>query len=155
MANWKNVERSVANYLGGERVPITGRIRSKGLPDIQKSTDFVEVNDVPESLKNYIGSGSLFDTYVFEIKHRKQIPKFLKELSKTPKTDGTYKISSLEYFRNKSLDSYEFDGVECIDIAEWIVNAFEQAKAAGKNKIPVVILHEKNKKIKDSVVLWL
>ena len=42
MSNWKNLERSVAKYFGGERVPITGRIRGSA-PDVDHDVLSFEV----------------------------------------------------------------------------------------------------------------
>ena len=52
MTAWKNTERKIAKRLGGERVPITGRQRGD-VPDVKH------------------------DIYSLEIKHRKELPKWI------------------------------------------------------------------------------
>ncbi len=52
MSNWKNVERLVAAFFRGERVPITGRIRGSA----------------PDIAHDYIS---------FEVKHRNQLPMWI------------------------------------------------------------------------------
>ena len=52
MAHWKAVERAIATYFGGERVPITGRQRG----------------DAPDIEHPWIS---------FEVKHRKKLPDWL------------------------------------------------------------------------------
>lgn len=49
---WKNVERRIADILGGERVPVTGRQRGSA-PDISHTI------------------------YSIEVKHRKSLPEWL------------------------------------------------------------------------------
>ena len=44
MTRWKQTERKVAEYLGGVRVPITGRIRGSA-PDVEHSTLAIEIKD--------------------------------------------------------------------------------------------------------------
>lgn len=55
MANklWKHVEREIAKLFGGTRNPITGRVRDKGLPDIEH------------------------DKFSIEVKHRESLPSWL------------------------------------------------------------------------------
>lgn len=65
MATWKKVERAVAKKLGGERIPVTGRIRGSA-PDIAHPV------------------------YAVEVKHRKCLPSWIRtamaqaEASKRP-----------------------------------------------------------------------
>lgn len=54
MTTWKAVELRIAKMIGGERVPITGRIRGSA-PDIEH------------------------DKLSVEVKHRKQLPGWLKD----------------------------------------------------------------------------
>lgn len=54
MSTWKAVERQIATILGGERVPITGRIRGSA-PDI--AHEWLSI----------------------EVKHRKKLPDWLKD----------------------------------------------------------------------------
>jgi len=86
---WKRTERTLAEILGGRRIPITGRTRGE-TPDIDH------------------------DRYSVEVKLRKKLP-------------------------------------------NWIWDAIDQAeKAKTKNKLPVVILHELNKRhLNDLVVMRL
>lgn len=49
---WKSIERKVASYLGGERVPITGRQRGSA-PDIEHNDLAIEVKH-RESFPNWI-----------------------------------------------------------------------------------------------------
>ncbi len=58
MSRWKATERRVAAYLGGERVPVTGRTGERGMatPDIDHGMWSIEVKDyggetVPKWLK--------------------------------------------------------------------------------------------------------
>lgn len=52
MTTWKSVERAIAAYLGGQRVPITGRIRGSA-PDV--AHDWLSI----------------------EVKHRRELPAWL------------------------------------------------------------------------------
>lgn len=87
-STWKSVERAIAREVGGERVPITGRVRDQGKPDIDH------------------------DRFSIEVKHRKALP-------------------------------------------SWIKDAVDQSEKSNKDgsKVPIVVLHEKNQKYKDSFVL--
>ena len=56
MTAWKDNERMIAKYIGGERVPITGRQRGD-VPDIKHNWLSVEVKlrmRIPEWIKNGI-----------------------------------------------------------------------------------------------------
>ncbi len=49
---WKNIERKVASYLGGTRVPITGRQRGSA-PDVEHAALSIEVKH-RESLPDWL-----------------------------------------------------------------------------------------------------
>ena len=53
MSTWKAVERSIASLLGGERVPITGRIRGSA-PDVEHPWMSIEIKHRKGGLPKYI-----------------------------------------------------------------------------------------------------
>jgi hypothetical protein len=53
-SNWKAVERAVAKYLGGERIPITGRVRDNGLPDIKHDVFSIEVKHRKSAIPDWL-----------------------------------------------------------------------------------------------------
>lgn len=172
---WKTVELKIARFLGGDRNPITGRVRDNTLPDIGKAKiplkvlpdlpDFGKLSTYSDSEYIKILNGKLFDTYNFEIKHRKDLPKWLVELGNSAKTDipvivyDNVIVTTLDHFRNFHLEGqffsdYRSDGeLPSLDIPAWLLDAKNQADMSGDGKKSVVILHAKNKKIKDSIVL--
>lgn len=83
---WKAVERRIAEFLGGERVPVTGRQRGSA-PDIEH------------------------ELLSIEVKHRNKFP-------------------------------------------DWLHDAIDQAKKSKKgDQIPVVILHQRHKKVGNCLVV--
>lgn len=166
MATWKSVEIKIGRYLGGERNPITGRVRDNTLPDIGKSKKtLTELPEAEPSAKNYdfILSGGLFDIFNFEIKHRASYPNWVSQLTEASKLSGHvlfnnfYIASTLENFRNHYLHAQVlptgYSDISDLSIPAWLADAFEQARRVDTTKIPVVILHKKNKRIKDSTVI--
>lgn len=166
---WKNVELKIARYLGGDRNPITGRVRDNTLPDIGKAKiPLTKLPDIDESafdinIYNKILAGAIFDVYNFEIKHRQAFPLWLSILGDSARSEGAFilheglEITTLERFRYFCLTGRkEFLELQ-VDIPatlpKWLLDAKNQAEMSVENKVPVVILHAKNKKIKDSIVL--
>lgn len=170
---WKVIELKIARYLGGDRIPITGRVRDNSLPDIGKAKNPAENLPDAEDYQNHpnytkILNGWLFDMYNFEIKHRKSLPKWIVDIQKNLVNRHAIEyydfcsLQTLEVFRNyylidvgKSFKSpfleYEMDVT--LELPEWILDARNQAEMSGENKQPVVILHGKNQRIKDSLVI--
>lgn len=134
--NWKNVEREIAKILGGERIPITGRVRDHGLPDIQHKK------------------------YSIEVKHRKVMPKWLSDYLGVSFYDSNgnkiYCCLLSEVAKTKNLGSFTANFAQGADkkrLPKWLDNAIDQAtKAASKNhKALLVVLHQKQWKFEDSV----
>lgn len=135
MATWKDVERRIAKMIGGVRIPVTGR-HNQETPDI----------DHPR--------------YAPEIKHRAQLPDWLKALVSDTDcvvslNDGTrVQLHSLgRYLQNQSRPARRCH-VER-DTPAWIKAAIQQTTAAAKahGKLPIVIMHQKNQRIKDCICL--
>lgn len=164
MSTWKVVEKNIARYLGGERVPITGRFRGSA-PDIDRAkVPLVALPDSEEFAErdvSHILNGYVFDKHVFELKHRKNIADcWIKLVSSADVLwyNGYY-FTTLQYFRMLMIDEVSiFDTTFEIypkpkKIPAWILDAFDQAIASDKNKIPTVVLHQKNMKINKSIVI--
>jgi hypothetical protein len=163
---WKQVELKIGRFLGGDRIPITGRVRDNTLPDIGKAVH--PQKELPDAdlyihHPNYdkILNGWLFDSYNFEIKHRKTLPKWILDLQKNLVKNMSidyydrFSLQTLEVFRNFYLTGESFAENEIytdLELPAWILDAKNQAEMSGKDKQPVVILHGKNQKIKDSLV---
>ncbi len=166
-AHWKNIELRIGRYLGGDRNPITGRVRDNTIPDIGKAKHSQEVlPDADQYIMhpNYtkILNGWLFDLYNFEIKHRKSLPKYILNLYRELKDTGEchyydrFTIQSLATFRNYffELRVEQKEVYEKLEFPAWIMDAKNQAEmSTTDNQQPVVILHGKNQKIKDSLVI--
>lgn len=163
---WKVIELKIARYLGGDRNPITGRTRNQGTPDIGKAKEPLE--SLPDadafiSCPNYqdILKGAIFDCYTFEIKHRKLLPKWLVELQIIATKQGVhiqfsdFLLTTLYNFRNSVfLGKLNLMPAEQeVKLPEWILDAKDQAEQTGKTPYYVVVLHGKNQKIRDSIVL--
>lgn len=61
---WKSIERKVANYLGGTRVPVNGRIRGSA-PDVEHELFSIEVKhreSLPEWLLDAMEQASMSRT---------------------------------------------------------------------------------------------
>ena len=72
--SWKATERAVARLLGGERVPINGRIRGRSEPDIEH------------------------ERLSLEVKHRRTIPAWIEDAlaqAESSSTDGKLPVAVL------------------------------------------------------------
>jgi hypothetical protein len=70
---WKQVERRVASYLGGVRVPVSGRHQRGYAPDVEHSQLSIEVKDrqkggIPKWLKDAMAQA------IASLKNESQIP---------------------------------------------------------------------------------
>ena len=98
MANktWKNTERKVAAFLGGERVPITGRQRGDQ-PDIRHSI------------------------FSLEVKHKKQLPEWLHDAIRQAvaslKTDQQLPVVILHEKGQRHTQDYAV--IRLADLRDW------------------------------------
>jgi hypothetical protein len=162
------VEMMIARYLGGTRNPITGRTRNQGVPDIGKAKevalflpDAEHFLEKPQYKK--ILNGCIFDDCTFEIKHRKALPKWLMKLQNLTIAENNFiyfadfSITNLNTFRNVYFDEPQLTknkhAAEQIQLPKWILDAKDQCEKTGDTPNYAVVLHGKNQRIKDSLVL--
>ena len=136
--NWKNTESQIAKYLGGERVPITGRL---GKPDV-------------EHVK-----------WAIEVKARTVMPKWIADMMEYLKREiylylevygKSYLCTSLQNLNTVDLASLpEAQTIQRKKIVGWLDYGLNQAfiSKQDSDKIPVTILHQRYWKYTDSVCL--
>lgn len=142
-STWKAVERAIAVYIGGRRLPITGR-HDQTTPDIAHRL------------------------YAVEIKHRRIIPKWLGELVDAHGDNLTAVFSNagspIRLFRLRDLASLgtvaHTVGTEAViarRLPMLITDAIKQSlcASAALKKRPLVILHSHRQRIEDSICLLI
>ena len=147
--NWKNIERSIAKLIDGDRVPVSGRQRGSA-PDIAHPLLSVEV------------------------KHRKSLPKNLTlilEAAEMLGRDGVvFPVGELDYqmrrlssfitLSEQSKFQYGTSITYCavqVQLPALVKDAFDQAiQSAAQMKtkhFPVVFLHGDRMKVTDTIVI--
>lgn len=136
--DWKGVETRVAKYLGGQRVPITGRI---GKPDVEHVH------------------------WAIEVKARTAMPKWIVLLYELLKRDTSvfYLLGDTQYLCIRLDAIEELNSVLTKEsnllirkkVTGWLQYGLDQAllSSVGTDKIPVTILHQKNWRYSDCICL--
>lgn len=141
-STWKSIERQIAAYIGGQRVPVTGR-HDQTTPDIAHLT------------------------YAIEVKHRRDIPLWLGALISA---HNGHLVAAFKDSRPISMfllrDLGAIGGVVHTRLAKVVLdrrlpilikNALKQAECAGTalKKRPLVILHPHRKPIESSICMLI
>lgn len=178
-STWKNVEMNIARYLGGARVPVTGRTRGSA-PDIDRHAENLLTagntaiyESFMEGLDTYMREalikGIAYDKFSFEIKHRSSMPEWLCSVHYNLRNQeslvyldvfskkGTAKVCNLEAFRQlifiEQADNHMNFYTKSV-FPDYVLDGRKQAIASKTltEQVPVVVVHKKQWEIKDSLV---